>query len=140
MLHFGFVHLKCAQNFPKHLRFLPPATHTHVYILKLETKNVFNIFSICFVICFQLASVYMSTYCKLGQAEAFARRYSVKKVFLEISQNSQESTCVKVSFLITSPLLFVKKVCWFCYIYCNLKFNFLKEFSNERIGQRHWWS
>ena len=28
------------------------------------------------------------------------QRYSVKKVFLEISQNSQENTCARVSFLI----------------------------------------
>ena len=28
------------------------------------------------------------------------RRCSVKKVFLEISQNSQENTCARVSFLI----------------------------------------
>ena len=33
-------------------------------------------------------------------SEAVARRCSVKKVFLEISQNSQESTCARVSFLI----------------------------------------
>ena len=32
--------------------------------------------------------------------EAVARRCSVKKVFLEISQNSQENTCARVSFLI----------------------------------------
>ena len=32
--------------------------------------------------------------------EAVVRRCSVKKVFLEISQNSQENTCVRVSFLI----------------------------------------
>ena len=32
--------------------------------------------------------------------EAVAKRYSVKKVFLEISQNSQENTCARVSFLI----------------------------------------
>ena len=32
--------------------------------------------------------------------EAVARIYSVKKVFLEISQNSQESTCTRDSFLI----------------------------------------
>ena len=32
--------------------------------------------------------------------EAVARRCSVKKVFLEISQNSQENTCAIVSFLI----------------------------------------
>ena len=36
----------------------------------------------------------------LTDAEAVIRRCSVKKVFLEISQNSQENTCAKVSFLI----------------------------------------
>ena len=33
-------------------------------------------------------------------AEAVARRFSVKKVLLKISQNSHENTCVWVSFLI----------------------------------------
>ena len=32
--------------------------------------------------------------------EAVVRRCSVEKVFLEISQNSQENTCARVSFLI----------------------------------------
>ena len=32
--------------------------------------------------------------------EAIVQRCSVKKVFLEISQNSQENTCARVSFLI----------------------------------------
>ena len=32
--------------------------------------------------------------------EAVVRRCSVKKVFLEVSQNSPENTCVKISFLI----------------------------------------
>ena len=32
--------------------------------------------------------------------EAVVRRCSVRKVFLEISQNSQENTCARVSFLI----------------------------------------
>ena len=31
--------------------------------------------------------------------EAVVQRGSVKKVFLEISQNSQENTCARVSFL-----------------------------------------
>ena len=39
--------------------------------------------------------------------EAVAQRCSVKKVFLEISQTSQENTCVRVSFLIRS--FFIKK-------------------------------
>ena len=34
--------------------------------------------------------------------EAVAQRYSVKKLFLEISQNSQENTCARVSFLIAA--------------------------------------
>ena len=37
---------------------------------------------------------------KCIQTEAVARRCSVKMVFLEISQNSQENTCARVSFLI----------------------------------------
>ena len=32
--------------------------------------------------------------------EAVAQTYSVKKVFLEFSQNLQENTCARVSFLI----------------------------------------
>ena len=32
--------------------------------------------------------------------ETLARRCSVKKVFLEISQNSQENICARVSFVI----------------------------------------
>ena len=37
---------------------------------------------------------------KLQNKEAVFQRCSVKKVFLEISQNSQESTCARVYFLI----------------------------------------
>ena len=36
----------------------------------------------------------------LLSTEAVIQRRSVKKVFLEISQNSQENTCAKVAFLI----------------------------------------
>ena len=44
--------------------------------------------------------------------EAVARKYFVKKVFLEISQNSQENACVRASFLIkwqASACNFIKK-------------------------------
>ena len=37
--------------------------------------------------------------------EAVAQRCSVKKVFLEISQNLQENTCARVSFLINAGVL-----------------------------------
>ena len=35
--------------------------------------------------------------------EVVVQRCSIKKVFLEISQNSQENTCARASFLITLP-------------------------------------
>ena len=43
--------------------------------------------------------------------EAVVRRSSVKKMFLEISQNSQENTCARDSFLVTlqSSGNFIKK-------------------------------
>ena len=46
--------------------------------------------------------------------EVVAQRYSVKKVFLEMSKNSQENTCARVSFLIIRlwhrcfPVIFAK--------------------------------
>ena len=40
--------------------------------------------------------------------EAVVRGCSVKKVFLEISQNSQENTCVRVSFLMKLQAFFNK--------------------------------
>ena len=55
---------------------------------------------------------------KRGDTEAVARRCSVKKVFLDISQNSQENTYVKVSFLIKlqasglRPATLLKKRLW----------------------------
>ena len=42
-------------------------------------------------------------------AEAVVQRCTVKKVFLKISQNSQENTCARVSFLIC-----------FCVTVCNV--------------------
>ena len=46
-----------------------------------------------------------------GITEAVARKCSVKKVFLEISQNSQENTCVRVSFFnkVAGAYSFIKK-------------------------------
>ena len=40
----------------------------------------------------------------LHYSEAVTQRCSVKKVFLEISQNSEENTCARVSFLIKKRL------------------------------------
>ena len=38
-------------------------------------------------------------FCNLKSSEAVVRRCSVKKVFLEISQNSQENTCTRVFWI-----------------------------------------
>ena len=48
---------------------------------------------------------------------AFARRCSVKKVLLAISQNSQESTCARVSFLIKLQAL-VSFAFFFTFLLC----------------------
>ena len=48
-------------------------------------------------------------------SKAVVQRYFVKKVFLEISQNSQENTCARVSFLIklqAPPATLLKKRLW----------------------------
>ena len=46
--------------------------------------------------------------------ELVSRRCSVKKVFLKLSQNSEESTCARVSFLINSlrPATLLRKRFW----------------------------
>ena len=54
--------------------------------------------------------------------EAVAQRCSVKKVLLEISQNSQENTCGRVSFLIKLTLAQVFS-CEFCEISKNTFFH-----------------
>ena len=54
----------------------------------------------------------------IKQTEAVAQRCSVKKVFLEISQNLQENTCARVTFLIKlqalglRPATLLKKRLW----------------------------
>ena len=51
--------------------------------------------------------------------EAVAQRCSVKKVFLEISQNSQEDTCARVPFLIKKETVAQAFSCKFCKISLN---------------------
>ena len=56
--------------------------------------------------------------------EAIVQRCSVKKVFLEISENSQENTCTRVSFLIKlRPATCFKKRLWHrCFLVNFVKF------------------
>ena len=72
------------------------------------SKNLYHVKTskfICFanlVTGFYMMRVFAERYfrTKYLNAEAVAQMCSVKKVFLEISQNSQENTCVRVSILI----------------------------------------
>ena len=60
----------------------------------LNTPFIWKGVAICFPIAISKHSCF----------EAAIERRSVKKVSLKISQNSQESTCVRVSFLIKLQL------------------------------------
>ena len=58
-----------------------------------------------------------------------AQRCSVKKVFLEIKQNSQENTCVRVSFLIKLQAevceltpFFIEHLRWLLLLFLSLAF------------------
>ena len=57
-------------------------------------------------------------YRKCDLIEAIVERCSVKNVFLEISQNSQENTCARVSFLIKFSTSSLKKRLWTC-VFCE---------------------
>ena len=58
----------------------------------------------------------------LAYIEAVAQTRSVKKVFSEISQNSRENTCARVSFLIKKESLAQAFSCEFCEIPKNTFF------------------
>ena len=62
--------------------------------------------------------------------EAVVQRCSVKKMFLEISQNSQENICSRVSFLIIS-----KKRLW----HRCLPVNFVKFLRTPFYKEHLWW-
>ena len=65
--------------------------------------------AISLLLCFDSAVVIIFLHVILINAEAVTQMSSVKKVFLEISQNSQENTCAKVSFLRPQGCNFFKK-------------------------------
>ena len=98
-------------------------TSNFIFIISIFAKNRLNHMSLFFL-------------------EAVAQRCSVKKVFLEISQNSQENTCARVSFLIKLRALacnFIKKetlgqvfCCEFCGIFKSTYF--IKHFWKSAYG------
>ena len=62
-------------------------------------KNIFNVRQwISGQICFFHFKNVKGVFRVLKNTEAVARRCSIKQVFLEILQNSQENICVRVSF------------------------------------------
>ena len=70
--------------------------------------------------------------------EAVVRRCSVKKVFLQVSQNSQENTCARVSFNKVaglSPATLLKKRLWHrCF-----PVDFVKFLRTPFIIEHVWW-
>ena len=59
-----------------------------------------------------------------------------KKVFLEISQNAQESTCVRISFLIKAqPATLLKKRLW----HSCFPVNFVKFLRTLFLTEHLWW-
>ena len=70
--------------------------------------------------------------------EAVVRRRSAKKVFLEISQNSQENTCARVFCLIklqAEPCSFIKKET----LAQGFPDNFAKFLRTPFLTERLWW-
>ena len=70
--------------------------------------------------------------------KADAHTCSAKKVFLEISQNSQENTCARVSFLIklqAAPATLLKKKLWHRCFPVNLAKFLRTPFFTEHL----WW-
>ena len=70
-------------------------------------------------------------------SEAVAQRLSVKKVFSEISQNSQENTCAIVSFAgkLQKLQLYLKKRLWHrCF-----PVNFAKFLRTPFLTEHLWW-
>ena len=72
----------------------------------------------------------------LKNKEAVAQMCSVEKVFLEISQNSQENTCTRASFLVMLQACnFIKKSLWHrCF-----PLNFVKFLRTSFFTEHLWW-
>ena len=67
-------------------------------MISSELSSILNLLN-------QLCTLHRDLFRALLNTEALVRMCSVKKVFLEISQNSQKNTCVRVSFLTKLKLI-----------------------------------
>ena len=100
--------------------------HKRCFCSNLPTDFLENVFSEDILVtgCFHLNLKFISE----SSSEAVTRSCSVKKVFLKISQNSQENTCATVPFFFQT-CIFIKKetlthvfCCKFCDIFQNTFF------------------
>ena len=80
----------CATRSLIRLKLLRYFHTTEYFTLEVFGSSIFSVFSSNFT----LQKVF------LPDSKAVCWRCSVKKLFLKVSQNSQENTCAKVSFLI----------------------------------------
>ena len=78
---------------------------------KKDTRMGLFLSNQCLIVLFDhvLYHLLVSLSITLNVWEAVVQRNSVKKMFLEISKNSQENTCVGVSFLIKLEALVYRK-------------------------------
>ena len=67
---------------------------------KIRTKITRNTDTFQEVLAPEKTDILARNLCQKFNLEAVTQKCSVKKVFLKISQNSQENTCVRASFLI----------------------------------------
>ena len=70
-------------------------------------------------------------------SEAVTQRCSVKKVFLKISQNSQENTCARVSLIMLQepPVTLLKKRLW----HMCFPANYAKFLRTPFLTEHLWW-
>ena len=81
----------------------------------------------------QLFNMILGTHSITPKTEAAVQKCSVKKVFLEISQNSQENTCARVTGI--RPVTLFKKRLWRrCF-----PVNFVKFLRTPFIIEHFWW-
>ena len=86
----------------------------------------------------QESEEYLKSSNALEYREAVVRRCSVNEVFLEISQNSQENTCARVSFSIklkAVPATLLKKRLWHRWF----PVNFAKFLRTPFLTEHLWW-
>ena len=112
--------------------------HSNLYT-NMEQVRTEGLFHTCFIENLEYFTKILKDLAKFsGQPvflEAVTRRCSVKMVFLEILQNSQENTCAGVSFLIKLRARGLRKRLWHrCF-----PVNFAKFLRTPLIIEQLWW-